>query len=85
MSDDDQFAISKSARKSIYNRLVQERDEALAREKELQPRLYAMFNAGHACGFANAIEKATAVCDQCPDSHWGPWIKKRILALREKP
>lgn len=36
-------------------------------------------------GYAKAIEEAATVCDQCPDSHWGPWIKKHILALREKP
>jgi hypothetical protein len=34
---------------------------------------------------AKAIEEAVAVCDQCPDSHWGPWIRKHILQLKDKP
>lgn len=28
-----------------------------------------------------ALREAAAVCDTCPDSHWGPWMKARILAL----
>ena len=34
---------------------------------------------------ADALREAAAVCDTCPDSHWGPWMKARILALIDKP
>jgi hypothetical protein len=31
-----------------------------------------------------ALDDAAKVCRQCPDSHWGPWIEKHILALKTK-
>jgi hypothetical protein len=34
-------------------------------------------------GYEHGVREAAKVCDQCPDSHWGPWIRKRILALLE--
>jgi hypothetical protein len=34
-------------------------------------------------GYERGVQEAAKVCDQCPDSHWGPWIRKRIIALLE--
>jgi hypothetical protein len=34
-------------------------------------------------GYERGVREAAVVCDRCPDSHWGPWIHKRILALLE--
>jgi hypothetical protein len=58
--------------------LIHQRDEA----RELHVNAYEIVQA-EARGFERGIREAAKVCDQCPDSHWGPWIRKRILALLE--
>jgi hypothetical protein len=73
------------------DRLVRERDEARAKLKagseeimEYYERLMdAKVSTAETRGFERGIREAAKVCDQCPDSHWGPWIRKRILALLE--
>ena len=63
-------------------------DEAADRIEELERQLANMEHERDVwrskCKYLRnvALDDAAKVCRQCPDSHWGPWIEKRILALK---
>jgi hypothetical protein len=76
-------------------RMIRDRDEARRERDEARAAVTTAnsvvaewqrdMEKAEARGFERGVREAAVVCDRCPDSHWCPWIRKRILALLEKP